>query len=551
MTASRRTPRATATAVRRVGLIVRVSTDLQANKEEGSLKTQLQRLRAHLAYKRDACGEDWTEMAVYELRAVSGKDSARSKEFARLYADIESGKVNAVMACALDRVMRSVKDFLAVFEFLHEHEVEFVSLKEQCDTSTPVGRLFATIIMALAQFERENTAERTRDAHRARADRGLWNGGQLLGYDLDPDRKGSLVPNPDEAATVNFAFDSYLKLGSLKETAEALNQRGYRTKTYTSRRKQVHPGTAFTLTSVQYLLKNPAYIAKKEVEDQDGNRRLVDAVWPAIVESATFDEVQRLMAVNGQSRHNGAQTVRHVHVLGGLLVCGRCGGVLEGRSGTGSKGKVYFYYACKEKTCGMRVAAEEVEQAVIDQIGVMAQEQGLLERLVAETNERVLKQLPELQKQERALRRQLEQVNAEAGKVLGQWSALDGSEAQVFLREQLDGLAQRRTELDHGLEEVGAALRQAEDKRVTAAAVRAALTQVRAVYDHLRPFEQKELLRLVLRKAVVGDREIVLEVNGNACRGAGQAEEDRFSCSQRFGTPEWLPEQDSNLQQAG
>ncbi len=184
----------------------------------------------------------------------------------------------------------------------------------------------------------------------------------------------------------------------MKETTDALNQRGYRTKVYTSRRLKEHAGVAFNLTSVQYLLKNLAYIGKKAV-DCDGGHRVIDAVWPSIVEQSQFDEVQRLMATNGRSRHNGAQTIRHVHALTSILDCGRCGAHLEGRNGTGSKGKVYFYYCCKNPGCRLRVAADEVEGAVIDQLRVMAQQDGLLEQLVAETNARLLQQASALLKQ--------------------------------------------------------------------------------------------------------------------------------------------------------
>ena len=453
--------------------------------------------------------------------------------------------MTAIAATALDRMTRSVQDFLNLFAFLREHDVEFVSLKEQVDTSTPVGRLFSLMLMALAQFERENTAERTRDAHRARAGRGLWNGGQLLGFDLDANRKGYLVPNPDEAALVSFAFATYLSVGSLKETAAALNGRGYRTKAYASRRGKLHPGTAFNLTSVQYLLKNPAYVGKKAVVGADGATQVIDAVWPAIVDEPQFIEVQRLMAANGRSRHNGAQTVRHVHVLGGgLLTCGPCGTVMEGRSGTGSKGKTYFYYVCTNKACGLRVAADEIEGAVIDHIGVMAEEQGLLERLVSETNARLQQQAPVLIKQQKALKRQLQQVNANAGKLLTQWAALDGTDAQTFLREQIDQLAQRRAELERSAEEIEQALHQVDDRAVTAAVVREALAKVRQIYAHLKPFEQRELMRLVVHRVEVRTHEIVLEVNGNACTIAAQAGSSVLDRSLRFGTPEWLPEQE-------
>ena len=295
---------------RYVGLVVRVSTDRQAMTDEGSLKNQLQRLRQHVEYKTAVAGEEWVEGGLYELKAVSGKDSIRSPEFQRLFADIRSGRVNTILCTALDRISRSVKDFLHFFEVLTEYGVEFVCLKQNYDTTTPQGRLFVTMMMALAEFEREQTAERTRDATAARAERGLWNGGRLLGYDLDPDRTGYLVPNDQEAALVNFGSDSYLNLGSIAETVKALNSRGYRTKGYTSRRGKHHPGKPFNITSVQYMLKNPAYIGKKEINKKakargevDAGYRLVDAVWPAIVDVEKFEQVQQLMAANGRTNH--------------------------------------------------------------------------------------------------------------------------------------------------------------------------------------------------------------------------------------------------------
>jgi site-specific DNA recombinase len=214
--------------VRTALLITRVSTPRQAANDEGSLVNQLQRLRSYIQY-RVSCGESWQEVAVIELRGVSGKDSVRSDEFQAVFEKIRTGSANTVICPALDRVCRSVADFLALFEFLREHGVEFISLREQFDTTSPQGRFVATILMALAQLEREITAQRTREAMADRAVRGLWNGGQLLGYDLHSEQRGHLIPNAEEAMLVNLAFDLYLELGSIKETAETLNRRGYRT----------------------------------------------------------------------------------------------------------------------------------------------------------------------------------------------------------------------------------------------------------------------------------------------------------------------------------
>ncbi|MFQ6026326.1 MAG: recombinase family protein, partial [Dehalococcoidia bacterium] len=246
-------------------LVTRVSTPKQADNDEGSLKNQLQRLRGYIEYRR-ACGEDWREVDLIELKAISGKKSVRTPEFQPVFEHVLAGRANTVLCPALDRVCRSVSDFLNLFEFLDEHGVKFVSLREQFDSSTPQGRFVATILMALAQLEREITSQRTSDAMADRAERGLWNGGQLLGFDLDPERTGYLTPNDQESLLVNLAFDTYLELGSIKDAAEELNRRGYLTKSFTSRRGKHHPGSPFSISSMQYLLRNVAYVGKKVIE---------------------------------------------------------------------------------------------------------------------------------------------------------------------------------------------------------------------------------------------------------------------------------------------
>ena len=114
--------------MKRCGLVIRVSTDRQAKNPEGSLTNQLQKLHAHIEYKNTVGGEEWSEGGRYVLKAVSGKDSMRSKEFAQLFEDMKTGKVNTVVCTALDRISRSVKDFLNFFEILTKYNVEFLSL---------------------------------------------------------------------------------------------------------------------------------------------------------------------------------------------------------------------------------------------------------------------------------------------------------------------------------------------------------------------------------------------------------------------------------------
>jgi site-specific DNA recombinase len=501
---------------RAAGLVVRVSTDRQAQNDEGSLKNQLQRLRQHIEYKTGVAGEDWTEAAVYELKAISGKDSMRSAEFGRLFADIRSGRINTILCTSLDRICRSVRDFLHFFEVLSEHNVEFVCLKQNYDTTSPQGKLFVTIMMALAEFEREQTAERTRDAAQTRSQRGLWNGGRVVGYDLDADRKGHLVPNPDEAALVNFAFDTYLDLGTIRDTAELMNRRGYRTKAYRSRRLVEHDGGEFRFTTVRHMLANLTYIGKKLITSTDGEK-IIDAVWPGIVDSEKFQRVQEMLALNARVHRSQVAPIRHAHVLsGGLLVCGRCDSPMQGRSGTGKQGKTYFYYACSRPGCGMRVVATEAEDAILDRFRGLANHAETVERLTDETNRRLQAKLPELEKQLRSHERALKRVNAAAGKLLAQ---TDSDEGRGFLNDQLRALSRQKDDLESALVESQSALRATRDARASADDVREGLRNFDRIYAHLKPFEQRELVRLTLDKAGIGDRELVLHLKRRSLHG--------------------------------
>jgi len=544
--------------VKKCGLVIRVSTDRQAKNEEGSLTTQLQRLRAHIEYKNMTGEERWVESERYVLKAVSGKDSFRSREFARLFEDIRLGKVNTVLCTALDRISRSVKDFLNFFEILNQHNVEFVCLKQNYDTTSAHGRLFITVVMALAEFEREQTSERTRDATLARAERGLWNGGHLLGYDTDPAKKGYLIPNEGEAAIVNFAFDTYLKCGSVFETAKELNRKGYRMKEYTSRRGIYHPPQRFTYSGVHWMLTNMAYIGKKEVnkkrksEDQaklpEAERyRVVKAVWPAIVDEEKFHQVQRLLAANDRSNGNRARAVRHNYILNsGLLWCGKCGAEMEGICGTGSKGIKYYYYRCKNRECRFKVPAGEIEGLILGRLKELALREDILAELVTATNEQLHQEMPQLLQQKALLQRELTEVKNTADGLMSRWATIAGSEGDAFLKEKLDSLAKRRRELEEGIASLEVAVGEIERDAVSRDTVKAALEKMDGVFASLQPHQQKELVRLVLHKAVLSEEEIKIALYGRP------PEQGRFARVLEAGNPRsaplaWLPRPDSNL----
>jgi site-specific DNA recombinase len=540
--------------MKQCGFVIRVSTDKQAANEEGSLKNQLQRLLAHIEYKNGACGENWVETEKYMLKAVSGKDSVGSREFATLFADIRSGKINTVVCTALDRISRSVKDFLNFFEVLNEHNVEFVCLKQNYDTTTPQGKLFTTVMTALAQFEREQTSDRNKEATLARAERGLWNGGHLLGYDLDPDRKGYPLPNKKEAIIVNFAYDTYLECGSIRETLNAVNGRGYRAKEYTSRRDKFHPAREFNYTGIQWILMNPAYIGKKEINK--GNRfkdqstlpenkryRLVEAVWEPIMSEEKFHAVQALMKKNGRSKHNAARQPMHNYVLsGGLLWCANCGSEMQAGAGTGQKGKRYHYYVCTNPECRFKVPADEVEGLVLERIRYLASDREVLAGIVTATNEKLRTELPNLRGQRDLLEKDLEEVKNTAEGLINEWTALSSGDGTRFLKEKLDDLGRRRGQIEESLASLEVAMGEVERDAVDQGQVIEALSDFSEVFGEIKPYRQKELMRLVLHKAILGPDCLRLGLYGRPPEvGSLSGSESRFQ------TLDWLPGQDLNL----
>ena len=171
---------------------------------------------------------------------------------------------------------------------------------------------------------------------------------------------------------------------------------------------------------------------------------------------------------------------------------------------------------------------------------------GLLERIVEETNKRMARQRPALAARRRSLQKGLGGVKAEADKVLAEWAALEAHAARAFLGDKLSELAQPRDDLERGAAEIDEALARLDQGQVTSATIQAALSRFGEVYACLTPFEQKELVRLVLRRAEVGDRQIVLEMYPVQALELAAPRSDS-----RSGILNWLPEQDSNLQPSG
>src|SRR6516162_10594335 len=176
------------------GLYTRVSSRNQADADYSSLETQRERLEAYCKSQ-----ENYTVYRVYEDGGYSA-DSLDRPALKEMLRDMRDGKLNCVLAYKIDRLTRSVKDFHVLMDIFDRCGVKFVSVTQSLDTQNPMGRLLRNVLLDFAQFEREMTADRTRDKMYQRAQKGLWNGGYApYGYRAESKR---LVVDREEADRV-------------------------------------------------------------------------------------------------------------------------------------------------------------------------------------------------------------------------------------------------------------------------------------------------------------------------------------------------------------
>jgi len=223
-------------------IYTRVSTDIQAEKEFSSCEAQEQKIRSFIASQNN-----WQVFKIYNDAGFSGATLQRPK-IQELLLDLKKEKIDVVLVYKIDRLTRSPKDFYQLIEFFEQAKIDFISITERFDTSTPAGRLLRNIMLTFSQFERELTSERTRDKMLERAKKGLCNGG-FTPYGYSRQNK-KLIINTKEAEEIKSIFETYLETGSLAETYKMLKERGTRSKY----------GKNFSKTILAYLLRNPVYI---------------------------------------------------------------------------------------------------------------------------------------------------------------------------------------------------------------------------------------------------------------------------------------------------
>jgi DNA invertase Pin-like site-specific DNA recombinase len=266
----------------RCAIYTRVSTDQGLDQGFNSLDAQYEASRAYI---RSQAHAGWSQIrARYDDGGFSGGNTDRPA-LQQLQEDIRARKIDVIVVYKVDRLTRSLADFAKLVELFDQHDVSFVSVTQQFNTTTSMGRLTLNVLLSFAQFEREVTSERIRDKIAASKRKGLWVGGLApLGYD-SKDRKISV--NEKEAETVRTIFRRYLELGSLSPLLADLRRQGITTKRRVLSFGKIIGGIPFTRGPLAHLLRNRFYIGEVPFKGE-----ILPGEQLPILDRGMFDAVQ-------------------------------------------------------------------------------------------------------------------------------------------------------------------------------------------------------------------------------------------------------------------
>lgn len=511
--------------VRKVGFYLRVSTERQAREAEGSLKSQKQRLELEVQRRNEHSPQKWGEIAkVYVEEGRSGKDTNRP-EFQKMVADLRSGIIDTIMVTELSRLSRSVTDFLRFMEQVNSLKADFICPQYDFDTTSPAGRVFIIILMALAQFERELTSERTRNNFHARALRGLWNGGQqILGYDIDPSNKARLVVNESEAAIVSRVFNTFLKGSSVQTTARELNATGLKNKTFRNRLGEVKGGKPFDKKSVQRILTNLTYIGKKEVQKENKNKdqsklketeryQVVDATWPAIISEEKFQAAQAKIKDNRQSLRVD-QWKAYPFLFTNRIHCLECERGFRTSSGTGRTTKYTYYRHAEGCPAGLsRVSAEKLEQLVLDRIKNLDASEWLLKELMAAqagfSEDKENAQRSEI----KAVENEIQTISDKVATLIDRITSLPKEQDATVFFEKVREMEAQKTRLSDHLIRLKADQQSARNSKANEDELREAIRFVNGSIGELPPPLKRELVRALIQRVEFGKNRIKIYLN--------------------------------------
>jgi len=470
---------------KKVGIWIRVSTEEQAKGDS----PEHHKARA----EHYASAKGWDACEVYDLAGVSGKSVMEHAETKRMMADIRRGHISGLIFSKLARLARNTKELLELAEFFREHNADLISLQESIDTGSPAGRLFYTIIAAMAEWERSEIADRIKASIAIRAKLGKPISGLVsYGYEF---RDGKVMPHPDEAPVRKLMYELFAENKRKKTTAKILNERGFRTR----------GGGLFTDTTVKRLITDTT--AKGEHRTNYTRSTGVKKKWALKpehewvinrVEPIVSDELwERCNAVFEARKTTGIRpTKRAVHAFTGFVFC-RCGGKMA----VPSNSPKYVCAVCKSKI------------PIIDLDGVFRDE--LKNYLAApERVSEYVRAASQTMTDKRTLlstlKKELDKVKQEVAKAFDLYRS-NALSADQF-KDWFQPLDARKKAIDEEIARAEAEIAVLSIDNISAEQV---MSDAHTLYDrwgNLDGEEKRKLVELLVKRITIGEDEVAIEL---------------------------------------
>jgi site-specific DNA recombinase len=379
---------------KRIGIWLRVSTDMQV--KDDSPEHHEQRARYYVEAK------EWDVTEVYQLDAVSGKSVMGHPETKRMLSDIRSGHITGLVFSKLARLARNTKELLEFADIFRKEDADLISLSENIDTSTPAGRLFFTIISAMAEWEREEIASRVSASVPIRAKLNKPLGGQApFGYKWV---EKELVIDEKEAPARKLIYELFIEHKRKGTVAVLLNKKGFRTRN----------GSLFSDTTIGRLLADT--MAKGERRANYSKSLGEGKQWvykpqeewvimpcPAIISEELWNECNRILEDQSKPRKKPAK--KPVHLFTNLLFCS-CGSKMY----IPSNSKKYVCAACRES----RIESSDLEEIYFEQLKSFLLTEDHLKTYLIKANETIDGKIEQL----KSLHQELKKVREHMSKLL-------------------------------------------------------------------------------------------------------------------------------------
>lgn len=486
----------------RCAIYTRKSTEEGLEQDFNTLDAQRESAEAFI---RSQTHESWRPLPEhYDDGGFTGANMDRPA-LKRLLEDIKAGLVNCVVVYKVDRLTRSLLDFSRIMEVLDKHGASFVSVTQQFNTTSSLGRLTLHILLSFAQFEREMIAERTQDKMSAARRKGKWVGGfPVLGYDVTP-QGGSLMVNEAEAERVRAIFDLYLELGSLIPVIQELDHRGWTLKEWTTRKGTRAGGTQFAKNTLYNLLTNVIYIGKVNYRGQ-----LYDGEQPQVVETDTWRRVQAMLKANGRI---GGYEIRNKYnaILKGIVRCASCDAGMIHTYTKKAPNKLYRYYVCVtahqrgwNKCATKAVSAPAIEEAVVAQIRGIGSHPAMVDAVVGSLEGDRLSECAELEHEKRVAERELRRLNDEMAGLVS--TAATKGPSMKLATDRLADLQDRSAAVGRRLTALKKQLAPQTSEGVDREHVATTLRNFDSLWQQMSPREQEKLVKALVERITYDGR---------------------------------------------